>query len=95
MNFRIHQEIESDGKLKSYLDNLQDTGPINLRDAFMGGRTGAEYLYAKAPTEYTPEAVLQANRKAVEKKDPKLMHTTIKFKDFKSLYPAMLAQIVI
>jgi hypothetical protein len=72
--------------MRAFFENLEDEGPIRLRDAFFGGRTGAEWLYATANDE---EAVFEAVLQAGSTEDTEQMHRTIKFKDVKSLYPAM------
>lgn len=75
--------------MKSFFDNLPDTGPIKLRDAFMGGRTGPEYLYA-ASSAYDEMA---SNEQQQQQHPTQSERTTIKLKDVKSLYPAMYVQI--
>jgi hypothetical protein len=77
--------------MAKYFDDLEDEGPIRLRDAFFGGRTGAEWLYAKANEDTSEEAVAEAIRQYASTKKSEHIHRTIKFKDVKSLYPAMLA----
>ena len=73
--------LEKDLEMRAFFDNCPDTGPLKLRDCFMGGRTGPEYLYA-ASDAY----------KDVEPDHEQLecsKGTTMKLKDVKSLYPAM------
>jgi hypothetical protein len=75
--------------MRAFFDNLEDEGPIRLRDSFFGGRTGAEWLYATANEDNTEAAVKELMRQADSTQDTEKIHRTIKFKDVKSLYPAM------
>jgi hypothetical protein len=87
--YRIHAMLDKDAEMAKFFDGLEDEGPIRLRDAFFGGRTGAEWLYAKANEETSEEAVAEAIRQYASTENSEHIHTTIKFKDVKSLYPAM------
>lgn len=42
------KEKKSDPKLQSFLESFEILPPLEPRDAFFGGRTGATTLYAKA-----------------------------------------------
>ncbi|KAL3070960.1 hypothetical protein niasHT_040116 [Heterodera trifolii] len=64
--------LENDPAMKAFFDNTPDSGPIDFHDAFFGGRTGPEWLYASVINQDTGA---QKGR-------------TIKVKDFNSLYPS-------
>jgi uncharacterized Fe-S cluster-containing MiaB family protein len=81
--------LDENAEMRAFFDELEDEGPIRLRDAFFGGRTGAEWLYAKANDDTSEEAVAEAIRQYENTQDTEQIHRTIKFKDVKSLYPAM------
>ena len=40
--------IQSDETVRAYVEALDEVDPLNARDAFYGGRTGATRLYAVA-----------------------------------------------
>jgi hypothetical protein len=87
--YRIHAMLDENAEMRAFFDNLEDEGPIRLRDAFFGGRTGAEWLYASANEDTSEEALAEAIRQYKNTGDNEKIHRTIKFKDVKSLYPAM------
>lgn len=41
-------EFKNDPELQSFLESFEIVTPLEPRDAFFGGRTGATALYAKA-----------------------------------------------
>jgi hypothetical protein len=81
--------LDEDAEMAKFFDEQEDEGPIRLRDAFFGGRTGAEWLYASANEDTSEKAVAEAIRQYKDTGDTEQIHRTIKFKDVKSLYPAM------
>jgi hypothetical protein len=87
--YRIHAMLEKDAEMAKFFDDLEDEGPIRLRDAFYGGRTGAEWLYASANEDTSEAAVAEAIQQYKTTGNTEKIHRTIKFKDVKSLYPAM------
>lgn len=46
-------EFKNDPELQSFLESFEIVTPLEPRDAFFGGRTGATALYAKAEEEET------------------------------------------
>jgi hypothetical protein len=44
----IQRWLKEDKEMATFFDSALDTGPISLRDAYFGGRTGPMKLYAKA-----------------------------------------------
>ena len=43
----VKNMLKKDSKMKQFFDNYVDNGPIKLRDAFFGGRTGPMKIYHK------------------------------------------------
>lgn len=44
----IRRQLESDRQMQESFESYRDEGPIKIRDAFMGGRTGPFKLYKEA-----------------------------------------------
>lgn len=48
----IREMITNDSEMKKFFEQCHDTGAINLRDGFFGGRTGVDKMYAEKEEGY-------------------------------------------
>lgn len=48
----INAMLDSDAQMKDFFAEQFDIGPLRIRDAYFGGRTGPSKLYAEASDGY-------------------------------------------